>query len=72
MLQSPRPQRKAVERSNQNQGHHLVDPPSEIWFNPTTDRYTTVPNHPGDMPEVMLRAFLRQAAIAPDDFIRDR
>ncbi|GAG47342.1 unnamed protein product, partial [marine sediment metagenome] len=23
----------------------------EIWFNPETRRYTTVPNHPGDMPE---------------------
>ncbi|MDM8562450.1 type II toxin-antitoxin system HicA family toxin [Candidatus Marithioploca araucensis] len=23
----------------------------EIWFNLTTGRYTTIPNHPGDMPE---------------------
>lgn len=23
----------------------------EIWFNPGTSRYTTIPNHPGDMPE---------------------
>ena len=23
----------------------------EIWFNPGTNRYTTIPNHPGDMPE---------------------
>lgn len=23
----------------------------EIWFNPSTHRYTTIPNHPGDMPE---------------------
>ncbi len=22
----------------------------EIWFNLTTGRYTTIPNHPGDMP----------------------
>ena len=22
----------------------------EIWRNPTTRRYTTIPNHPGDMP----------------------
>jgi predicted RNA binding protein YcfA (HicA-like mRNA interferase family) len=28
----------------------------EIWFNPTTHRYTTIPNHPGDMPEGTLRA----------------
>jgi hypothetical protein len=23
----------------------------EIWLNPATNRYTTIPNHPGDMPE---------------------
>ncbi|MGF1932877.1 MAG: type II toxin-antitoxin system HicA family toxin [Nostoc sp. ChiQUE02] len=23
----------------------------EIWFNPETNRYTTIPNHSGDMPE---------------------
>ena len=22
----------------------------EIWFNPNTNRYTTVPNHPGEIP----------------------
>jgi predicted RNA binding protein YcfA (HicA-like mRNA interferase family) len=22
----------------------------EIWFNPVTDKYTTIPNHPGDIP----------------------
>jgi predicted RNA binding protein YcfA (HicA-like mRNA interferase family) len=22
----------------------------EIWFNPATKRFTTIPNHPGDMP----------------------
>jgi predicted RNA binding protein YcfA (HicA-like mRNA interferase family) len=42
----------------------------EIWFNPRTDRYTTVPNHPGDMPEGTLRAILRPAAIDPADFLR--
>ena len=21
----------------------------EIWFNPTTDKYSTIPNHPGDI-----------------------
>ncbi|MBK1633732.1 addiction module toxin, HicA family [Thiohalocapsa halophila] len=44
----------------------------EIWFNPTTGRYTTIPNHPGDMPEGTLRAILRQAAIPPHEFLRDR
>jgi predicted RNA binding protein YcfA (HicA-like mRNA interferase family) len=42
----------------------------EIWFNASTNRYTTVPNHPGDMPEGTLRAILRQAAIDPEDFLR--
>ncbi len=42
----------------------------DIWFNPGTNRYTTVPNHPGDMPEGTLRAILRQAGIDPDDFLQ--
>jgi predicted RNA binding protein YcfA (HicA-like mRNA interferase family) len=42
----------------------------EIWFNASTNRYTTVPNHPGDMPEGTLRAILRQAQIDPDDFLQ--
>jgi len=41
----------------------------EIWFNSETGRYTTVPNHPGDMPEGTLRAILNQAEITPDEFI---
>jgi predicted RNA binding protein YcfA (HicA-like mRNA interferase family) len=42
----------------------------EIWFNLSTNRYTTVPNHPGEMPEGTLRAILKQADIAPDDFLQ--
>jgi len=42
----------------------------EIWFNAKTNRYTTVPNHPGEMPEGTLRAILKQAGIDPDDFRR--
>lgn len=41
----------------------------EIWFNPETNRYTTIPNHPGDMPEGTLRAILKQAGISPDEFL---
>lgn len=41
----------------------------EIWYNPTTDRYTTIPNHPGDMPEGTLRAILKQADVTPEEFI---
>jgi predicted RNA binding protein YcfA (HicA-like mRNA interferase family) len=44
----------------------------EIWFNPITNRYTTIPNHPGDMPEGTLRAILKQADIKPDDFLRKK
>ena len=41
----------------------------EIWFNPSSDRYTTIPNHPGDMPEGTLRAILKQAGVTPDEFV---
>jgi predicted RNA binding protein YcfA (HicA-like mRNA interferase family) len=33
-------------------------------------RSTTIPNHPGDMPEGTLRAILKQAGIEPDDFLK--
>lgn len=42
----------------------------EIWHNPKTDHYTTIPNHPGNMPEGTLRAILKQADITPDDFLK--
>ena len=41
----------------------------EIWFNPKSNRYTTIPNHTGDMPEGTLRAILKQAQISVDDFL---
>ena len=41
----------------------------EIWYNPESHGYTTVPNHRGDMPEGTLRAILRQAGITPDQFL---
>ena len=41
----------------------------EVWFNPTTNCYTTIPNHPGDMPEGTLRAILKQAGIDPENFV---
>jgi predicted RNA binding protein YcfA (HicA-like mRNA interferase family) len=44
----------------------------EIWFNPATHRYTTIPNHSGDMPEGTLRAILKQADIAPESFLAKR
>uniref|UniRef100_A0A8J7CX95 Type II toxin-antitoxin system HicA family toxin n=1 Tax=Desmonostoc muscorum LEGE 12446 TaxID=1828758 RepID=A0A8J7CX95_DESMC len=41
----------------------------EIWFNAETNRYTTIPNHSGDMPEGTLHAILKQAGIEPEDFL---
>jgi predicted RNA binding protein YcfA (HicA-like mRNA interferase family) len=34
----------------------------EIWYREVDQRYTTIPNHPEDLPEGTLRAILRQAA----------
>jgi len=44
----------------------------EIWFNPQTQKYTTIPNHPGDMPEGTLRAILRQCDITPESFVQKK
>ncbi|HPJ40045.1 MAG TPA: type II toxin-antitoxin system HicA family toxin [Spirochaetota bacterium] len=41
----------------------------EIWYNSETNRYTTIPNHPGDMPEGTLRAILKQADVDPERFL---
>ena len=41
----------------------------EIWFNESLCRYTTIPNHPGDMPEGTLRAILRQAGVEVNQFL---
>ena len=41
----------------------------EIWFNPNTGRYTTIPNHPGDMPEGTLREILKQAKVKVGRFL---
>jgi predicted RNA binding protein YcfA (HicA-like mRNA interferase family) len=44
----------------------------EIWWNPITRKRTTIPNHPGDLPEGTLRAILGQAGIAVDEFLSTR
>ena len=41
----------------------------EIWWNPITRARTTVPNHPGDVPEGTVRAIIKQAGIRPEDFL---
>ncbi len=43
----------------------------EIWYNPQTKKFTTIPNHPGDMPEGTLRAILKQAGVEPEDFLKN-
>ena len=42
----------------------------EIWWNPETRARTTVPHHPGDLPEGTLRAILRQARLSIDEFLK--
>ena len=58
--------RSGFEFDRQAAGSH------EIWFNSRTDRYTTVPNHPGDMPERTLHAILDQAGITPEEFVKKK
>jgi hypothetical protein len=41
----------------------------DLVQSPSTLRYTTIPNHPGDMPEGTLRAILKQAGVLPAEFI---
>ncbi len=42
----------------------------EIWLNPSTHRRTTVPNHPGELPEGTVRAIVRQAGLTVTGFLR--
>jgi predicted RNA binding protein YcfA (HicA-like mRNA interferase family) len=44
----------------------------EIWFDPVTGRFTTIPNHPGDLPEGTLRAILKQAGVEVEEFLGAR
>ncbi|MCL1861109.1 MAG: type II toxin-antitoxin system HicA family toxin [Proteobacteria bacterium] len=44
----------------------------EIWFYPALNRYTTIPNHPGDMPEGTLHAILKQAGIDVETFLQKK
>ena len=56
--------RLGFEFDRQGAGSH------EIWFNPTTNLYATIANHPGDMPEGTLRVILKQARVDVDEFLR--
>lgn len=44
----------------------------EIWHNPTASKFTTIPNHTGDMPEGTLRAILKQAGVEPEEFLSSK
>jgi predicted RNA binding protein YcfA (HicA-like mRNA interferase family) len=56
--------RKAgFEFDRQAKGSH------EIWRNPDTKARTTVPNHPGDLPEGTVRAIIRGAGLSTDEFL---
>jgi predicted RNA binding protein YcfA (HicA-like mRNA interferase family) len=44
----------------------------EIWFNENTKRFTTIPNHSGDMPEGTLKAILKQANFTVGDFLNSK
>ncbi len=44
----------------------------EIWYSSITNRYTTLPNHSGDMPEGTLRAILKQANISIEQFLMEK
>lgn len=41
----------------------------EIWYSPGTGCFTTIPNHPGDIPEGTLKAILHQAGITTERFL---
>lgn len=44
----------------------------EVWYNPTTRRRTTVPNHPGTIAKGTLRAIIREAGLTVEDFEEKR
>jgi len=41
----------------------------EIWYNQKTKKFTTIPNHPGDIPEGTLRAIIRESCIDVEEFL---
>jgi predicted RNA binding protein YcfA (HicA-like mRNA interferase family) len=50
--------------------YHQAAGSHELWYNPKTKRFTTIPNHSGDMPEGTLKAILKQANIDADIFLK--
>ena len=42
----------------------------ELWHHPERNIFTTIPNHPGNIPEGTVRAIVKQAQEAIDDFLQ--
>lgn len=42
----------------------------QIWRNAETRRRTTVPRHPGDLPEGTVAAIVKQAGLTVDEFLQ--
>jgi predicted RNA binding protein YcfA (HicA-like mRNA interferase family) len=42
----------------------------EIWWNPQTRARTTVPRHPGNLPQGTVRAIIRQAGLSVEKFLK--
>src|SRR5258708_21688677 len=45
--------------------HRKAAASHEIWHNPITKKFTTIPNHTGDMPEGTLRSYINLLPIHP-------
>ena len=42
----------------------------KLWHHPEKNIFTTIPNHPGNIPEGKVRAIVKQAQVAIDDFLQ--
>lgn len=56
--------KSGFEFDRQAKGSH------EIWYNTTTSRRVTVPNHPGaDIPKGTLKAIIKQTGLSIEEFL---
>ena len=56
--------KSGFEFDRQAKGSH------EIWYNPTTGRRVTIPNHPGtEIPKGILKAIIKQSGLSTDEFL---
>ena len=44
----------------------------EIWYNSSSNKFTTIPNHKGDLPEGTLSSILKQANGTTEDFLKKK